>query len=274
MLHPHNHFLHKYLPLVTLAMASAVAQAQNTPAPATQPKPQFWFGFTVDNIPPVFGRLLQLPPGQGLIVMQVVQESPAAHAGLLPGDLLISLGDQPLTSPMQLIHAAHGEMHSADVVILREGKKQTINLVAQARPRGMRPIVGFSGPEATPIVQIGPGYLVDLEQTDKTPALRSVRTLASSGQRVMISQCLDAQGHIRRTITVGEDTYDVEPGKLDKLPADVRDLAQRMLETPQDRMRRELAALKQAVRELEAKINTESHTATATQKDEKTPAAE
>lgn len=250
------------LMLLTFAVSSLQAQPATQPAQhpgvsTTMPQDQYWFGVSVDNIPPVFGRLLQLPPGQGLLVVRVIPESPAGRAGIQPGDLLIKLGDKPLTSPMQLIYEAQTPKHTAQVELIREGKGLCIDMRAEPRPRDMRPIVGFAGPNA-PIVQVGPGVVVDLEQADKAPALQSVRTLTRDGQRVLITQEIDAQGHVHRRITVGLHTYEIDPGKLDELPPEVRELARRLVETPQERMRRELAALKQAVKELESRVDAEA----------------
>lgn len=249
----------RIIPLL-LALTAASALAQETrPVPATQSQPQYWFGFSVDNIPPVFGRLLQLPPGHGLLVIRVVQQSPAERAGIMPGDLLIKLGQNHLVSPMQLIQNAQSPDHSVELTLIREGKVLKLNMQAELRPQDMRPIIGFAGPDS-PIVQVGPGMVVDLGQADKVPTLRSVRTLTNGGQSVLLSQESDGQGHVHRRITVGENTYEIDPARLDDLPPEVRELARRMIETPQDRMRRELAMLKQAVKDLETRINAESAT--------------
>lgn len=257
-MHSQSTILGVYLTLL-LAFTAAKAQAQETrPSSAgASAHPQYWFGLSVDNIPPVYGRLVQLKPGEGLLVVRVVRESPADRAGILPGDLLMKVGDNMLTSPVQLIHLAQSSEHKAQVTLIREGKTLTLDIQAEQRPRDMRPILGFAGPES-PIVQVGPGILVDLEQADKAPALGFVRKLTDGGQRVMITQESDGQGHIRRKIVVGSQTYEVDPNKLDELPPEVRELARRICETPQERMRRELAALKKAVAELEARVKTDS----------------
>jgi len=61
----------------------------------------------------VAGQAVQLPPAQrpaggqssAVLVVQVMDSSPAARAGLLVGDLLVSLNDQALESPDRLLEA-------------------------------------------------------------------------------------------------------------------------------------------------------------------------
>ena len=44
-----------------------------------------------------------LPKGQGVLVVQVTPDTPAAKAGLRPRDILVNYDDQKLYSPEQLI---------------------------------------------------------------------------------------------------------------------------------------------------------------------------
>jgi membrane-associated protease RseP (regulator of RpoE activity) len=65
-----------------------------------------------------------LTKGHGVLVDQVAKNSPAAKAGLEPYDILVSLDDQKLTSPQQLVkmirHDKPGQQVS--VSFLRAGK--------------------------------------------------------------------------------------------------------------------------------------------------------
>jgi serine protease Do len=44
----------------------------------------------------------------GLVVMEVAEQSPAEHAALLPGDILIGVSEEPITSALDLEHAMRG----------------------------------------------------------------------------------------------------------------------------------------------------------------------
>ena len=78
----------------------------------------------------VAGQAVQLPPAQrpasgqsnAVLVVQVMENSPAAGAGLLVGDLLIALNDHALDSPDRLLEAlAASAAGSARLQVLRGG---------------------------------------------------------------------------------------------------------------------------------------------------------
>jgi S1-C subfamily serine protease len=78
----------------------------------------------------VAGQAVQLPPAQrpadgsssAVLVVQVMDDSPAARAGLLVGDLLVALNDQPLESPDRLLETlAATAAGAARLRVLRGG---------------------------------------------------------------------------------------------------------------------------------------------------------
>ena len=77
----------------------------------------------------VAGQAVQLPPAQqsasgqsnAVLVVQVMETSPAARAGLLVGDLLVALNDQALESPDRLLEALAASSGAARLRVLRGG---------------------------------------------------------------------------------------------------------------------------------------------------------
>ena len=72
--------------------------------------------------------LMLLDEDNGLFVLAITEYSPAWRAGFQAGDLLLSSGDTPLTSVLQLeamISAAGGEM---PVLVDRRGKQMSLML--------------------------------------------------------------------------------------------------------------------------------------------------
>lgn len=78
----------------------------------------------------VAGQAVQLPPAQqpaggqssAVLVVQVMENSPAAGAGLLVGDLLVALNDQAIDSPDRLLETlAASAAGSARLRVLRGG---------------------------------------------------------------------------------------------------------------------------------------------------------
>jgi len=61
-----------------------------------------YLGIAVAPVPPEVRRALALPPQRGALVADVVSRSPAAAAGLVPGDVITALQDAPVQSPTDL----------------------------------------------------------------------------------------------------------------------------------------------------------------------------
>jgi S1-C subfamily serine protease len=88
----------------------------------------------------------------GLMVMGVEDDSPAAAADLMIGDIIIAYNDQPTETHDELFAALAGGVvdKAAPVEILRGGKAQTLQITAAERKesprRGHRRRVMFGGP--------------------------------------------------------------------------------------------------------------------------------
>ncbi|HEY7068207.1 MAG TPA: trypsin-like peptidase domain-containing protein, partial [Chloroflexota bacterium] len=78
-------------------------------------------------LPPPLARRLGRPHDYALMVVEVMPGEPAAESGLLPGDVLLAIGDTPLDSPTTLAEcldaSAGGSVHLA---ALRGGQVRTV----------------------------------------------------------------------------------------------------------------------------------------------------
>lgn len=97
-------------------------------APHEESKPQPFLGVVTQSVPPALGTQLSLPEGFGLLVEDVLPESPAAQAGLQKHDILKLLNDQQLISPEQLatLVRAAGKDTAVTLTIIRKGQEQKI----------------------------------------------------------------------------------------------------------------------------------------------------
>ena len=70
------------------------------------------------------------PPGAGVAIASVVAESPAASAGLKPGDLLTTLDGRWTTTVADVYAAASGAApgRPVEVVVVRDGKELTLTV--------------------------------------------------------------------------------------------------------------------------------------------------
>jgi membrane-associated protease RseP (regulator of RpoE activity) len=128
---------------IALAAALALPQAvpvlaadtTTTPAASSQtqaPVTRGYLGVTIDRLPdPVRAQLPEaIPREQGLLVEQVIQDSPAARAGLQPFDILLQYNDQKLFSPEQLTRLVGSDSGGQPVklTVVRGGKVSTLDV--------------------------------------------------------------------------------------------------------------------------------------------------
>jgi membrane-associated protease RseP (regulator of RpoE activity) len=92
-----------------------------------------YLGLLVGAIPPERAGELSavVPKGQGVLVVQVAKDSPAAKAHLQAEDILLSYGDQKLSSPDQLVKLVRGDKagHEVSLTFVRDGKQETSKVV-------------------------------------------------------------------------------------------------------------------------------------------------
>ena len=159
-------------------------------------------------------------------------------------------------------------MQASEVVYLRKGDRRTVSLSPERRPADIpagesngafsnnpgtrlnnnfnndrqqgvsNSIGGNRTPEVRNFVlpngnnvQVGPGYQIDANSQRN---LQIFRQALNNGQSITMTQDKDAAGNVKNTINDGKNTYVVEPGNIDQLPANYRPLAQQMLNPTQN----------------------------------------
>lgn len=82
-----------------------------------------------------------LEPGDGVLVAEISADTPAAKAGLEPGDVIVEYDGHAVASPRELQSVVErseiGQKH--EVVVLRDGKRETLEVIP--RERGSRFVV-------------------------------------------------------------------------------------------------------------------------------------
>ncbi len=77
-------------------------------------------GLALEPVSPDAQSQLNLPPGtQGAVVAEVAPNSPAATAGIQPGDVIVGVGETPVTSVREALNAIHAAEHKGGAVALR-----------------------------------------------------------------------------------------------------------------------------------------------------------
>lgn len=151
-----------------------------------------FLGVSVQPLTPALGEALDLQDQSGVLVNQVIEDSPAEHAGIEVGDVLILLNGKQLTDPSTLMRlVAESDPGSrAEVVLIRKGKKRSVEVEVGARRMEKKPAAsvriggggsGYLGihlhdpdPDLAPYFKVpeGGGALI-LSVDDESPAMKA-----------------------------------------------------------------------------------------------------
>lgn len=97
-----------------------------------------WVGLEPNEIEPAEAEALGLDADIGIMLDTVIPDGPAAAAGLLPGDVILSINGEVIRSRQQalLLVAGLEPGTSIDVVVWRDGQRFQTRLVVAERPIG------------------------------------------------------------------------------------------------------------------------------------------
>lgn len=228
-----------------------VEQGAVDATPVEQPK--HWIGLLGGPVTPELRAQIDLPEDQGLLVRQVVPDSPAAKAGLENFDILLRANDTDLHEMgdlVELVRTAGDQNTPITLDVLRRGQHVTVQVTPESRPErianqqlpgeaqgqpfgdGFRgvpdDVLKFfeqrSGVDGGPFAfrMFGPGTVLQ----HRGAGLGSM----PNGISVSIQKQNDEPAHI--TVQRGNDTWTItgdDPGSLEQLPADLRPFVENLL---------------------------------------------
>lgn len=138
-----------HVALVT-ALAGAVpvsvlaGESQSSPPATTSPiaqeapAPMGYLGVSLEPVPEALRSQLAgvLPTGQGIMIRDLIDDSPAAEAGLQDYDILVRFNDQLLFSPTQLVGLvrAEGSDQKVTLHLLRAGEPKQVEVTLGQAP--------------------------------------------------------------------------------------------------------------------------------------------
>lgn len=98
-----------------------------------------YLGVTPVELTPEIARAMKLPTTRGVVVESVRGDSPAAAAGMEPGDVIISLNGEDIRTRQQLMTIAERLPigNSCRIVVLRDGDEKTLQITAAEFPQEM-----------------------------------------------------------------------------------------------------------------------------------------
>lgn len=95
-----------------------------------------WIGVEPNDLSPELAETFDVKTKEGVIITGVLQNGPAAKAGIRPGDVIVSIGGKPVKDVSQLLSLVSGLKPGTAVAFAILRKNQTVNL--EVSP-GVRP---------------------------------------------------------------------------------------------------------------------------------------
>ncbi len=98
-----------------------------------------YLGVSAQAVSPTMATAMHLPGPDGALVAEVQKNSPAAAAGVQPGDVITQVGSQPVKDPRDLARIV-ADIHSGteqDLTVSRDGQDKTLSVtIAALRDQG------------------------------------------------------------------------------------------------------------------------------------------
>jgi len=95
-----------------------------------------WLGVTINDLPEDMAEYLNVPGGEGALVVDVVAGDPADKAGIQPKDVIVGIDGKPVTSSRDLTGIVAGIQVGDKVAVelIRNGKSKTVRVKVGKRP--------------------------------------------------------------------------------------------------------------------------------------------
>jgi serine protease Do len=191
-----------------------------------------WLGVGIQMWTPELAEKFGVEEGEGLLVSEVDEGSPASRAGIRPGDVILTVNGRTIDSPNSLARAIDALAPGKEAVIelLREGKKKTLPVELTEKQAGPGPadppkrqesVLGLSIQDLTPeiakrfmikeaqgvvITGVEPGSAADAEGLKEGDLIREINRAKvdhSEDFRKMIDKTGTAGGVLLRIIREG-----------------------------------------------------------------------
>jgi serine protease Do len=94
-----------------------------------------WLGVGIQKLTPEMAESMKLKTDEGVLVSQVFEGGPADKAGIKAGDVVLEFSGKALKTPdeLQTAVAWTAPGAKADIVVLRDGKRQTLKVTVETR---------------------------------------------------------------------------------------------------------------------------------------------
>lgn len=124
-----------------------------------------WLGVTIQEVSPELAKQFGLKNARGALVSDILDESPAAKAGIARGDVIIEVDHKPVENAVQLRNLVAGLAVGAkvNVKVIRDKKEKSVDVAIGEQPKDLARS-GAPSPEEGPS-----GALAGLSVHEVTP---------------------------------------------------------------------------------------------------------
>jgi membrane-associated protease RseP (regulator of RpoE activity) len=209
--------------------------------------PKYWIGLrgvVIGDDDPLRAHV-DLPAHQGLLVHEIVPDSPAAKAGLKKYDILLRANDVELAEMNNLIEMVGTEGEKKGQItldVIRHGERETVYVTPEERPAdqmlsqddgGQNPLGGGLGvPQGWERMLEGRGQPFDFRNFGPGIIVGEGGGFANIPNGVSVSVHKQDGKPAEVTVKRGEETWTVvgdDPESLKQLPEDLRPFVEQML---------------------------------------------
>ncbi len=182
-----------------------------------------WIGVQIQSVTDDIAGSLGVDPGQGALISKVTDDGPAAKAGIVAGDVILSFDAKPISRvrmlPRVVAQAEDGK--TVDVVVIRKGERKVIPVVvgrlAEDESGGDAKAADSTG--ATTTAAIG------LTLAPMSEALRSTHAIAPKVEGLVVTAVEAGGGAAQRSIKVGEVVMEAGQTKVKTVAEVVAEIA-------------------------------------------------
>jgi len=95
-------------------------------------------GVRVESLNPDLGSYFGARDGKGVLILEVLKDTPAERAGLKAGDVVTRVGERSIASSEELVNALSSAERRVTLTIVRKGQTRTIESELNEGSRAMR----------------------------------------------------------------------------------------------------------------------------------------
>lgn len=147
-----------------------------------------WLGAAIQDLNEGLAKSFNYDSTEGVLIGDIVPDSPAAQAGLKSGDIVTKLGGKAMLNAQQLRNtvAATAPKTSVEMTVFRDGKTQSINVVVGELQAGTPQL----GQSESPVAEEDADAATELGMTVQTitPELREQLGMSDATRGVVVTE--------------------------------------------------------------------------------------